>query len=249
MGHLHNPHLVFVSFHRFSEGLMLQVRLSGVALTALVSLSSAHATVVESFDSGTWGADWSKTSEAGTISTAAAHDGAYGVELNGSTWTYNPSVHFEPGQTLSAWFRPTDSHSSGRFYLGFGSDPFGSDSFVAAVNTRELMFQDNTVYDYAQLNGALQTWTPDWYRLSVTWHTDGTAVGKLFAADGVTLLNSVTQSGLTRTGRGIALRGFDGFHVDTLSVSTVPEASTPIMMLIGLAGLGATVAIRRRNGL
>lgn len=202
------------------------------ALAGLILATNASATVVESFDSGSWGAGWSAT-QAGTVTTTAAHDGSHGVSLDESIWTYNTSITFTPGNTLSAWFRPKQS-SSGRFYLGFGADSTGTSSFVAATNTEDIRFQDNPNFGFDELNTSSQTWSNDWYLLSVTWNSDGTAKGSLFASDGTTLLNSLSQSGLNRSASGIALRGFGGFDVDTVSVTAVPESSTIALFLAGL---------------
>lgn len=219
-------------------------KLSVVAIVALFA-SQVQAGTVESFDSGAWGAGWSNTG-AGTINAAAAHDGAFGVTLNGVSWTYNTSIVFSAGSTLSAWVRPTLG-SSGRAYFGFGADASGADSFVTASNTTELLFQDNVGYDFVDTAATLQSFQPQWYRIEIARSTDGSsAVGKLFAADGTTLLNSLTQTGLTKNATGIALRGFGGFDVDTVTVSAVPEPETYAMMLAGLALMG-TVARRRKQ--
>jgi hypothetical protein len=223
--------------------------IKSVAIATLVALTmatSASAAIVESFDDGSWGTGWSNTG-AGSVTTSSAHDGAYGVSLNESAWTYNTTIIFTPGQTLSAWFRPTSS-SNGRFYLGFGANELGADSFVAATNTQDIRFQNNPSFDFEELNIEPQQWSTDWYLLSVTWNSDGSAKGSLFASDGTTLLNSVSQSGLNRSATGIALRGFGGFDVDTVSVTAVPESSTLALFVAGLAvAVGASQHRRRQS--
>lgn len=224
-----------------------KVSRAALATFALFStLSTAQANVVESFESGNWGASWNGAVAAGTVSTNAAHDGNFGVEMEGSDWAYNTSIAFTQGQTLSVWLRPDGNW--GRFYLGFGTDASGTDSFVSATNTGDIRFQHNPSFDFEELNTSPQSWSNHWYLATVTWNTDGTALGQLFDADGTTLLNSVTQSGLTRTGTGIALRGFGGFSVDTLSVSSVPEPSSLAMLLTGAAIAGAaSLTCRQRS--
>lgn len=225
----------------------MKVSRAALAAFALIStLTSAQANVVESFESGNWGSSWNGGATAGTVATTAAHDGNFGVELEGSAWAYNTSIAFTQGQTLSVWLRP--SGNWGRFYLGFGTDASGTDSFVSATNTSDIRFQHNPFFDFEELNTSPQTWNNHWYLATVTWNTDGTALGQLFDADGTTLLNSVSQSGLTRTGTGVALRGFGGFSVDTLSVTSVPEPSSIALLLTGLAvAASASVARRQRS--
>lgn len=225
-----------------------KVSRAALAAFALIStLNTAQANVIESFESGSWSAGWNGAATAGTVSTNAAHDGNFGVEMEGSTWAYNTSIAFTQGQTLSMWIRPS-GNSSGRVYLGFGTDASGTDSFVAATNTGDIRFQHNSAFDFEELNTSTQAWGNHWYLATVTWNTNGTALGQLFDADGTTLLNSVTQSGLTRTGTGIALRGFGGFSVDTLSVSSVPEPSSLAMLLAGVAIAGTASVARRQRG-
>lgn len=218
-------------------------KIFSVAVVGLMTVQ-AQANVVESFDSGVWGAGWSNSS-AGTVNAGAAHDGAYGVTLDSATWTYNSSIVFDAGSTLSAWVRPT-AGSYGRAYFGFGADAGGANSFVTATNTSDIKFQDNSGYSFVDLTLSPQTFANSWYRISVTRSADGTsAVGSLFGSDGTTLLNSVTQTGINRTATGVALRGFGGFDVDTLSVTAVPEPETYAMMLVGLGLIGGMA--RRRK--
>ncbi|MET3135172.1 hypothetical protein AAKU55_005480 [Oxalobacteraceae bacterium GrIS 1.11] len=213
-------------------------KIASVVAIGLFTTQMAHAAVVESFDSGAWGGGWSNPG-AGSVNAGAAHDGAYGVTLDGSSWTYNTSIVFSAGQTLSAWVRPS-ANSSGRAYFGFSADSAGAESFVAASNTHALIFQDNTAYGYRDQNSAAQTFGNHWNLISITRSADGsTATGKLFAADGSTLLNSVVQSGLGNSATGVALRGFGGFDIDTIPItSAVPEPETYAMLFAGLGLIG-----------
>lgn len=220
-------------------------KLLGVFITVLATMNTANAAVVESFESGSWGPNWSSTA-AGVVTASSAHDGQYGVALNGSSWTFNTGITFTPGNELSAWVRPT-SGSSGRFYLGFGADASGASSLVAATNTGDIRFQDNPNFSYTELNTSSQTWSSQWYKVSVIWNTDGSAIGRLYGSDGSTLLNTVNQTGLTRSATGIALRGFGSFDVDTIAVSAVPEPETYAMLLAGLGIIGASMRRRKKQ--
>jgi hypothetical protein len=220
-------------------------KLLPLLVAAALAPAAASAAVVESFDSGSLSAGW--IGDAGFVSAAAAHDGAYGYVLDNSTWMYNTSVATNEGSKLDAWIRPHVASvggpyapDTGRLYLGFGAGATGTQSLVAATNTGDMRFQDNPGYEFVQLNASAQSWKNQWYRLEVDWRSDGAAVGNLYDADGTTLLNQVTQSGFSRHDGGVALRGFGGFDIDTVSVSPVPEPATYAMMLAGLGFFGFT---------
>ncbi len=74
----------------------------------------------------------------------------------------------------------------------------GTLSLVAAPNTNQLLFQDNTGYGFTDIAAVSQTWQANhWYRLEVDWGTSGTIVGKVFDSNGATLLkpSSATDDG------------------------------------------------------
>lgn len=221
--------------------------LLGSAIAVCGFAGQADAVVVESFETGSWGPGWSNLS-AGVVNTGSAHDGAYGVFLDGVTWTSNYLFTVSEGSTISAWVRPT-GYFMGRVYLGFGADIYGTQSFVSATNTNEIMFQDNTGYLHTKIIASPQAWTNSWYLMEIDWQTGGTAIGNLYASDGTTLLNSISASGFINPTGGIALRGFGGWDLDTVTVnstSPVPEPSTFFLVGGALAGAGLWSRKRKR---
>ena len=209
-----------------------------IALTAAVP---AQAVVIESFDSGSYGAAWT-VNVTPTITAGAAHDGAFGVADNNAAWAYRTDVTVNTGDTLSAWVRP----GSGRFYLGFGASAGGASSFVIAPNTGDIGFQNNPGYFFNSLNTSSFSFVPDkWYLASVTFGSNVT--GNLYDSDGTTLLASLVASGLTNTaGGGVAVRSFHGVAFDTISLSgAVPEPASRALTIVGFGLVG--VSMRRRK--
>jgi hypothetical protein len=172
-------------------------------------------------------------------STAAAHDGTYGLVMgNGSGWLYRTptSGQVAAGDTLSVWLKFSGS-ANGRAYFGFGANSGGTLSLVAAPNTGQLIIQNNVGFGFTDLAAVSQTYQANhWYRLEVDWGTSGTIIGKLFDGNGTTLLKTVTASTTAFTAGGIAFRAtgnnkyFDtvtdtnGVNNFAVSVSTPGEA-------------------------
>jgi hypothetical protein len=213
-----------------------------LAAISLVAVAvPAQAAVIESFDTGSYGAAWTIFGGTPSITAGAAHDGAFGVADNNGAWAYRTDVTVNNGDTLSAWVRP----GVGRFYLGFGASAAGASSFVIAPNTGQLLFQNNVGYNFANTSSSSFSFTQGkWYLASVT--LGPSIVGTLYDSDGVTALGSLVGTGLVNgAGGGVAVRSFDGVSFDTISLARVPEPASWAMLIAGFGLTGA--AMRRRR--
>ncbi len=187
-------------------------------------------TVIEGFESGNLNLYTvvDGTTPTASVSTSAAHDGTYGLlDTNGNDWIYrdDAGAQVAAGDTLTVWVRFTGS-ATGRAYFGFGAGPNGTLSLVAAPNTNQLILQSNAGYGYTDLADVNQTWTANqWYKLEVDWSTTGAIIGKLYASNGTTLLNTITASDTNITSGGIAFRAF-GSPVDWDTVTMTPNVNT-----------------------
>lgn len=218
------------------------------------ALGSAQAQVVEPFTGGQLSAPgWSEGigADASAFLSVAAPDGSFGIVLNEGVWSYNTSLSFLPGQTLSAWINPGSSPTAdnnaqgGRLYLGFDASANGAYSFVAASDSLELGFQDNSGYATpAFASSAAQSYNDQWYLLNISLSADGgTATASLYDTDGLTLLNSLSQSGLSASGAGLALRGVGGAAITSIAVVPIPGGFVLMGSALGLLGTWA-----RRRG-
>jgi hypothetical protein len=218
-----------------------------VAAACAAALAPAGATVVEPFTGGQLSAPgWSTPigADASTYLGTPAPDNSYGIYLADATWSVNTSISFAAGETLRAWINPGPSPTAdneaqgGRLYLGFAASSADAYSFVAASDTGEIGFQNNTGYATPDFSTQVaQAYADQWYLMTIARSGDGTsATASLYGTDGSTLLNQVTATGLTSTANGIALRGTGGAVITTISV--VPEPASYGLMMAGLLVLG-----------
>lgn len=202
--------------------------------------------VVEAFDSGNLNAyrTVGGASPSASVSSAAAHDGTYGLaEQSGSDWIYrnDAAVQVQQGDTISVWVKFTKS-GEGRAYFGFGASSSGTLSLVAAANTSQLLLQNSAGYGATTIGLSSQTWAANhWYRLQVEWGISGTISGSVYDSNGTTLLQRVGGSNTTITAGGIAFKADGKFakYFDTVQVTpavnqftakaaVAPEGTAPL---------------------
>jgi hypothetical protein len=177
-----------------------------------------------------------------STSTAAAHDGTYGaVNHGGSDWIYrdDAAAQVREGDTISAWVQ-FHSVADGQAAFAFGANsnvdgsPLATYSLVLSADKRKLYIQEN--FFGSQLNSTLATSAQNtkflanhWYRIQVTWGTDGSIVGKLFDSNGTTLLNSVSAraSLFSSGGIGFHATGHDKYWDTVTAVATISGTSSP----------------------
>jgi hypothetical protein len=177
-----------------------------------------------------------------TTSSAAAHDGNFGlVNHGGSDWIYrdDSAAQVREGDTISAWVQ-FHGTADGQANFAFGANsnidgsPLATYSLVLSADKRKLYIQEN--FFGSQLNSTLATSSQNtkflanhWYRIEVTWGTDGSIVGKLFDSNGTTLLNSVraTASLFSAGGIGFHATGHDKYWDTVTAVYSAGGASAP----------------------
>lgn len=174
--------------------------------------------VIENFETGIWPwSPWIPVGGGGTI----VNDAYEGIRaIQDPEWHYRTDVVVGfPGEQLSMWVKCYSN--TGRFYLGFGATAAGAWSLVAGVNTSSLILQTNAGYNFSQIAEISQSWIQGtWYRLEVSFLAGGAVLGKLYAADGTTLLNTVSATITGFAPGGIAIRGFGSFVGDYIHTGT-----------------------------
>jgi hypothetical protein len=207
-------------------------------------------TSIEDFESGVWPhGPWVLAISGtvlGTLSTSFAHDGLYG--LSDPEWTYRTDFQIgAAGDVLSWWIRPSTS-TGGRAYLGFAASGGGCWSAVAAPNTSQFMIQQNSGYNsYTVMAAVSQTWVASkWYKIAVQFSGTSAITADLYDSDGVTLLNTITYSGVTGLPGGVAMRSWSGYSLDTivsgaglLSFPITPTVATPFVQGLWSGGITA----------
>jgi hypothetical protein len=215
-----------LSINNAGTGYTLVATSSSGTLTGATSSAfnvAAGGTVIEDFETG---GSWNVTGS-GFVnayrSTAAAHDGTYGLYMySSSDWIYrsDTGAQVKAGDTLSVWLK-FGGTANGRAYFGFGASSSGTLSLVAAPNTGQFIIQRNSGYGFSDLAAVSQSYQANhWYRLEVDWGKSGKIIGKLFDSNGTTLLRSVTATTTAITSGGIAFRATSSAkYFDTVTVN------------------------------
>jgi hypothetical protein len=192
-------------------------------------------------------------------SSAAAHDGALGViNHGGADWVYrdDAAAQVREGDTISAWVQ-FHGTADGQANFAFGANsnadgsPLATYSLVLSADRRKLYIQEN--FFGSQLNSTIGTSAQStrflanhWYRIQVTWGTDGSIVGKLFDSDGTTLLNSVSATAnlFSAGGIGFHATGHDKYWDTVTAVATGSGAAGPhVRTGQGAGGHGSWVVL------
>lgn len=224
-----------------------------VLIACLAAAAISHAVVIEGFEHGNAGL-YTEYHDGGlsdlSINSGAAHDGSFGASFASydSNWFYRTDVATSPGNIYSAFVRFTES-SEGRSYIGIGASAAGAWSMVAANNTNTIVLQRNTNYGFTSIMSASFTFAINtWYQIELDWGLTGNMQVSLWDETRSNLLaqTGTHASGFTSAG-GLAIRGFDGSQIDTISASApgvVPEPFT--MTLLGAAALAGYRRIRKQ---
>jgi hypothetical protein len=210
-------------------------------VTVSTPTGGGTATVIEGFEASAPYQLVGGYSATAQFSTAAAHDGLYGLDdYNGNDWLFrtDATVQVKQGDVVSVWLQFASS-ADGRAYFGFGTSSSGTLSVVAAPNTNQFMLQDNSGWGYTTIGAVNQSYLPNhWYRLQVNWGLSGGIVGQLYDSDGATLLNTVSAIDTRITSGGIAWRaiGSDKYWDTVVANRSVVTSVVQPKTLAGASG-------------
>lgn len=168
--------------------------------------------ILEDFESdSTWvWKPWVNTSNGTSVkSKGSAHSGSFGIYCQNYPYLkrYDIQIGY-PGQVISCWFR---IHGKTNAYLGFGQNSVGmlyGFNLVLAPERNSFDFRKSADYTYPNLKTNSQTYQLNvWYRAEVVFNTTTNVTGNLYAANGTTLLNSITVEIPELSPGGISFRG------------------------------------------
>jgi hypothetical protein len=164
---------------------------------------------------------WTRVNSGGAIASVlnagCALRGAQGLMPEGDMVFRTTPVVGAAGTRASVYFRA----AAARTYLVFGISGTTGFAFVGAPNTSALIWQQvnniTTSPGYTDLATSAYTFTMgQWYRLEVVFDGTATVRGNLYAANGTTLLVTLTRALPSVPNGGVGLRAFGGMCVDEL---------------------------------
>ncbi len=166
-----------------------------------------------------------------TISKISAHTGNRGLNFNNVVLFLRNDISIGmPGQAISIWVmftKPT------RVNLGFGISSINDDEgfyICADVSTNTLHFAKSPDYTYPLLKSVNQTFKYNvWYRIEVVFNTSTHVTGRLYAANGTTVLNTIDVEIPDLSPGGIAFNGLflyvDDIRGGTRYIPTIADSS------------------------
>jgi hypothetical protein len=227
-----------VSLNKAGTGYTLVA--SGGTLTA--ATSAAFAETAASAASGT-------ARPGASITAAAAHDGSLGFSDPGDGDWYlrlDSAAQVNPGDTVSVWTQFAGT-ANGASAFGFGTTQNGTLSAVLSAATGQLLIQSNAGFGAGTTLASVgQSYQANqWYLVKVQWGTSGTVTVQLFAANGTTLLNSVTAVTHDTTPGAFAFRATGSTkYFDTVTVTrAVNSFAVPAVQLLAPAPAAKPSAI------
>jgi outer membrane protein OmpA-like peptidoglycan-associated protein len=149
------------------------------------------------------------------ISKTSAHSGKFGLDCKWGDLVKRtePQIGL-PGQAISWWVR---FQGKARAHCGFGINASEQGYYLCVdPSTNTFHFAKSPDYTYPLLKMVNQNYTLNvWYRVEVAFNTKTNITGKLYAANGTKLLNSITLEIPDLSPGGIAFKGL-ALHVDDI---------------------------------
>jgi len=178
--------------------------------------------IIEDFESNeTWiWKPWKNRSNIISLTTkGSARFGKLGLNCKGDYVVRTDKQIGLPGQAISWWIR---FQGKARANCGFGLNSSGQGFFLCVdPSTNTLHFANTPDYTNPLLKVVSQTYKLNvWYRAEVIFNTITNVTGKLYSANGTTLLNSITLEIPDLTLGGLAIRGDFSVHFDDIRGGT-----------------------------
>lgn len=201
--------------------------------------------IIEDFEKDTvwhWN-PWFKVGEGFSLKTkGAAHSSNFGLycQSGGGFYKRIDKTIGLPDEAISWWTR---FNQNTRLYFGIGMNNTESGYFLCVdPSTNTLNFSKTPNYTYPPLKTVNQTYKLyTWYSVEVLFNTSTNVTGKLYSADGKTLLNSITAEIPDLVPGGIAFRGYSlylddirggtrNLQMDIDTDSFAPKLGVPLIL-------------------